>query len=138
MIDHDGIIERIEGGVAHVKINSVSACAACHAKGACSAAGQEEKFLDVRLDERAFHAGEAVKVLVTKRLGLKAVALGYFYPFLLLMSVLILLVVAGTGEMMAGLFALLSLIPYYLGLYLARKRIESSFTFSIQKILTVK
>jgi sigma-E factor negative regulatory protein RseC len=138
MIDHDGIIERIEGGVAHVKINSVSACSACHAKGACGAADQEEKFLDVRLDGQTYHDGEAVKVLVAKRLGLKAVALGYFYPFLLLMAVLILLILAGTGEMKAGLFALLSLIPYYLGLFLARKRIESSFTFSIQKILTVK
>ncbi|MFO7671211.1 MAG: SoxR reducing system RseC family protein [Bacteroidales bacterium] len=134
MIDHDGIIERIEGGVAHVRINSVSACAACHAKGACGAADQEEKFLDVRLNGQNYHAGEPVKVLVAKRLGMKAVALGYFYPFLLLMSVLILLILAGTGEMKAGLFALLSLIPYYLGLYLARKRIESSFTFSIQKI----
>ncbi len=138
MIDHDGIIERIEGGVAHVKINSVSACSACHAKGACGAADQEEKFLDVRLDGQTYHDGEAVKVLVAKRLGLKAVALGYFYPFLLLMAVLILLILAGTGEMKAGLIALLSLIPYYLGLYLARKRIESSFTFSIQKILAVK
>ena len=134
MIDHDGIIEHIEEGVAHVKINSQSACAACHAKGACSAADQEEKFLDVPLNGGSYAAGELVKVQVAKRMGFKAVALGYFYPFLLLMAVLILLLVAGIGEMKAGLFALLSLIPYYLGLYLARKRIESSFTFSIQKI----
>jgi len=134
MIDHDGIIEHIEKGVAHVKINSQSACAACHAKGACTAADQEEKFLDVPLNGGSYSAGEMVKVLVAKRMGFKAVALGYFYPFLLLMAVLILLNVSGIGELKAGLFALLSLIPYYLGLYLARKRIESSFTFSIQKI----
>ena len=134
MINHDGIIEHIDKGVAHVKISTESACAACHAKGVCSAADQEEKFLDIPLNERSYSAGEVVKVEVAKRLGFKAVALGYFYPFLLLMAVLIIATLAGVGELVAGLFALLSIIPYYLGLYLARKRIESSFTFSIRKI----
>lgn len=138
MIDHDGIIEHIREGVAHVKIDSQSACAACHAKGACSAADQEAKFLDVPLNGQSYSTGETVKVLVAQRMGFKAVALGYFYPFLLLMAVLIIMIVAGIGELKAGLIALLSLIPYYLVLYLARKRIETSFTFSIQKILTVK
>ena len=134
MIDHDGIISHIEGDVAHVKIDSQSACSACHAKGVCGAADQEEKILDVHLHGASYQAGETVRVMVARRMGFKAVALGYFYPFLLLMAVLILALVAGIGEMKAGLLALLSLIPYYLGLYLARKRIESSFTFSIQKI----
>ncbi len=134
MIDHDGIIDHIEGGVAHVKIDSQSACSACHAKGVCGAADQKEKFLDVTLQDESYKTGEVVRVMVAKRLGFKAVALGYFYPFLLLMAVLIILIMAGVGELTAGLFSLLSLIPYYLGLYLARKWIESSFTFSIQKI----
>jgi sigma-E factor negative regulatory protein RseC len=134
MIDHDGIIDHIEGGVAHVKIDSQSACSACHAKGVCGAADQEAKFLDVPLQGESYKTGEVVRVMVAKRLGFKAVALGYFYPFLLLMAVLIILIMAGVGELTAGLFSLLSLIPYYLGLYLARKWIESSFTFSIQKI----
>lgn len=138
MIDHDGIIEHIEGDVAHVKINSESACAACHAKGVCSAADQEEKFLDVAMNGEQYNSGEIVKVMVTRRLGFKAVALGYFYPFLVLMAVLISLTLVGVEELKAGLFALLALIPYYLVLYLTRKRIESSFTFSIQKIYTVK
>ena len=134
MIDHDGIIEQIEGDVAHIKINSESACAACHAKGVCGAADQEEKFLDIPLKGETYSSGEVVKVQVSRRLGFKAVALGYFYPFLLLMAVLITLILSGIGEMKAGLFALLSLVPYYLALSLARKRIESTFTFSIQKI----
>ncbi len=134
MIDHDGIIDHIDGGVAHVKIDSQSACSACHAKGVCGAADQKEKFLDVPLQGESYKTGEVVRVMVAKRLGFKAVALGYFYPFLVLMAVLIILIMAGVGELTAGLFSLLSLIPYYLGLYLARKWIESSFTFSIQKI----
>ncbi len=138
LIDHLGIVDRIEGDVAHVKINSESACSACHAKGVCGAADQEEKFLDVPLSGASYKSGEQVHVQVARRLGFKAVALGYFYPFLLLMGVLILLILIGMSELKAGSLALLSILPYYLLLYLFRKRIESTFTFSIKKTNTVQ
>jgi len=138
MIEHEGIIEQIDGDVAHVKIESVSACASCHAKGVCSAADQEEKYLDVPLQGASYSQGDPVNVQVAKRIGFKAVALGYFYPFLLVMLVLIATLAVGATELKAGSFALLSLIPYYLGLYLFRKRIESTFTFSIKKTFTVQ
>lgn len=138
MIDHDGIIEHIEGDVAHVKISSESACAACHAKGVCGAADQQDKYLDIEVSGTEYREGEAVKVLVARHLGFRAVALGYVYPFLILMAVLVALTVAGIGELRAGLFALLSLPPYYLILYLVRKRLGKSFTFSIQKTSLVQ
>jgi sigma-E factor negative regulatory protein RseC len=138
MIEHEGIIEQIDGNVAHVKIDSISACASCHAKGACSAADQEEKYLDVPIFGAVYRQGETVKVQVEKRMGFRAVALGYFYPFVLVMLVLIAMTVTGASELRAGSYALLSLIPYYLGLYLFRKRIESTFTFSIKKTFTAQ
>jgi len=133
MIEHEGIIDRIEGGVAHVKINSVSSCASCHAKGVCSAADQEEKFLNVPLQGAEYGQGEVVQVQVARHLGFRAVALGYVYPFFLLMAVLIAFTIAGTPELRAGTYALISVIPYYLILFLMRKRIGSAFTFSIKK-----
>ena len=138
MIEHEGIIAQIEGDMAHVKIDSVSACASCHAKGACSAADQEEKFLDVPLHGAQYQQGDPVYVQIAKRLGFRAVALGYVYPFLLLMAVLIGLLAGGVDELKAGSFALLSIIPYYLVLYLFRNRISSTFTFSIKKTFTVQ
>ncbi|MCK4880146.1 MAG: SoxR reducing system RseC family protein [Bacteroidales bacterium] len=138
MIEHEGIIDHIDGDVAHVRIESVSACASCHAKGVCSAADQEEKFLDVPLHGANYRQGDPVYVQVSKRLGFKAVALGYVYPFLLLMIVLVGLLAAGAGELQAGSFALLSIVPYYLMLYLFRNRISSTFTFSIKKTFTVQ
>lgn len=134
MIDHDGVIERIEGELAHIKIISESACAACHAKGVCGAADQEEKYLDVSVGNEEFQAGEKVSVQVARNLGFKAVALGYVYPLLILMAFLITLVTLGMNEMKAALLALLSLPPYYLAIYLSRKRINKTFTFSIKKI----
>ena len=133
MIDHDGIIDHIVNDVAHVKIDSQSACSACHAKGVCGAADQKEKYLDVHLHGASYQVGETVRVLVAKNLGFKAVLLGYFYPFLLVMAILISLTLIGLDESKAGLFSLLSVIPYYLGLYLLRDRIGTKFTFSIKK-----
>ena len=132
-IDHEGVVDHVEGEVAKVRIFSQSACASCHAKGACSAADQEEKFIDVPLRGMTLKNGEKVRVLVARRLGLRAVAMGYIYPFLLLMAVLVILTSAGVDELKSGLLALGSLVPYYLGLFLFRKRLESRFTFSIQK-----
>jgi sigma-E factor negative regulatory protein RseC len=137
MIEHEGIIDRIEGDLAHVRINSVSSCASCHAKGVCSAADQEEKYLDVPLKGVVYKTGEAVEVQVAKHLGFRAVALGYVYPFLLLMAVLIAFTAAGTPELRAGSYALFSIVPYYLVLFLLRKRIGSAFTFSIKKTYIV-
>ena len=138
MIEHEGIIDHIDGDVAHVKIDSVSACKSCHAKGVCSAADQEEKFLLVPLQGATHQQGEPVYVQIAQHLGFRAVALGYVYPFLVLMAVLIGLIAAGMEELKAGGFALLSIIPYYLVLYMFRDRLSKSFTFSIKKTFTVQ
>ena len=137
MIEHEGIIKRIEGDMAYIKIHSVSACATCHAKGVCSAADQEEKFLDVPLKGASYKQGDSVFVQVSNHLGFKAVLLGYVYPFLLLMAVLIGMLAAGAAELRSGAVALLSIIPYYLLLYLFRNRLSKSFTFSIKQTFTV-
>ena len=138
MIDHEGIVEHIEGNRAHVRIGSVSACAACHAKGVCGASDQEVKYIDVPTGGAAYHTGEIVRVQVSKNLGLKAVAMGYVYPMLLLLAVLVILISVGMGELKAAGIALASLMPYYLVIYLLRGRIEHTFTFSMQKINTVQ
>ena len=133
MIKHEGIIDHIEGDVAHVRIQSESACAACHAKGVCGAADQREKFLDIPVRGEEYRDGERVEVQVARNLGFKAVGFGYFYPFLLVMGVLIGLSTAGMNEMQAGCWALASVVPYYLLLYLFRQQIGAGFSFSIKK-----
>ena len=138
MIEHEGIIDHIDGDTAHVKIDSVSACSGCHAKGVCTAADQEEKYLDVPLHGAAYKQGDAVFVQVARHLGFRAVLLGYVYPFLLLMLVLIVMLSAGAPELRAGSIALLSIVPYYLLLFLFRNRISKSFTFSLKKTFTVQ
>ena len=133
VIDHEGIVEQVSNDTAIVVIDSQSACAACHAKGACSAADKEEKVLTVPMNGLEVHPGETVKVTISKSTGMKAVAYGYIYPFLMLLTVLIIFTSTGFPELQAGLFALASLLPYYLFIYLFRDRIGNTFTFKLEK-----
>ena len=54
------------------------------------------------------------------------------------MGVLMGMLAAGAQELRAGLVALLSIVPYYLLLYLFRNRLSKSFTFSIKKTVSVQ
>ncbi len=133
-INHTGFVDTVTDQIATIRINSQSACASCHAKGACSAADQSEKFLTVATEGEKVRPGEEVKVHIARRTGLRAVAFGYVYPFLVLMAVLIALTAAGVSELQAGLWSLASLVPYYLVVYLLKERISNSFTFKLEKL----
>jgi len=133
-IKHIGFVESVSGQSALVRINSQSACAACHAKGACSAADQENKIMTVPTGGAEYRAGEQVRVSIARRTGLRAVAFGYVYPFLVLMTILIILTAAGASELQAGTWSLASLAPYYLVIYLLRDRISNTFTFKLEKL----
>jgi sigma-E factor negative regulatory protein RseC len=132
-IDHIGFIAKVENEFATVKIITQSACAACHAKGACNSADQEEKVMTISTRGMQFNSGEKVKVIIARQTGLKAVAFGYVYPFLLIMTVLITLTAFGISELQAGLWALISILPYYFSVYLLRDRINNTFTFKLEK-----
>ncbi len=133
-LNHIGFVESVNGQSALVRINSQSACASCHAKGACSAADQEEKVMTVPTEGKSFRTGEQVKVSIARSTGLRAVAFGYVYPFLVLMFILIVLTAAGLSELQAGIWSLASLVPYYLVIYFLRDRINSAFTFKLEKL----
>jgi len=81
-----------------------------------------------------YRAGEQVRVSIARRTGLRAVAFGYVYPFLVLMTILIILTAAGASELQAGTWSLASLAPYYLVIYLLRDRISNTFTFKLEKL----
>jgi len=134
-IEHKGFIERITENSVIVKIISESACAACHAKGACTAADMQDKEIEVKGIHSGFAIGENVTLIMSQSMGFKALVLGYVYPFLILFFGLILASSTGISELYAGLIALSLLPPYYLVMYLLRNNIKKSFTFSIRKIV---
>ncbi len=132
-ITHPGIVEKVTKDNVFVKILAMSACSSCHAKGMCSVSEIEEKVVEVRKDPaRDFKEGQEVTVAMRKSQGGKAVFLGYIMPFLLMIGVLLMVLFLSGNEGIAGLSAILVLIPYYWLLYIYRNRLKSTFSFRIE------
>lgn len=115
-----------------VMILAQSACAACHAKGACTMADIKEKMVKAYPSKQThFVVGQHVMVSMRHELGSKAVIFGYILPFVVMVLTLIGFIYAGFSEGYAGLASLFVLIPYYFLLFLFRKYLERTFVFTI-------
>ncbi len=133
-IEHKGFIERIADNSVVVRIISESACAACHAKGACTAADMQDKEIVVGGSTGNFKTGEMVNLVMEQSQGYKALLIGYVYPFIILFTALLSANTAGLSELGSGLLALGLLPPYYFFVYLFKNKISKNFNFSIRKI----
>ncbi len=134
IIEHAGVVKKVDDDSIIVSIIKNSGCASCEAKGSCNVSEVEEKEIEIRKFSEKYSVGEHVAVFFSESLGYRALFLGYVLPFLIVLAILIALTVAGVDEGMAGLFALGSLIPYYLALFLTRNRQRNKFSFSIKKM----
>ena len=133
LIEHLGRIDAVTPNDIRVVIISQSASASCHAKGACSASDVSEKIVVVSKTNHNFLVGETVKVLLKQSLGFKALFLAYILPFIVVITALFSLS-SFVSEGIAGILALLSLIPYYAILYFFKNKISKQFNFDIEKI----
>lgn len=134
IIEHAGVVSKIEGHRITVSILAQSACAACGAKNLCHIAEQKEKEVEINDDSRTYYVGENVSVFMKQSSGLRAVWYGYFIPFLVMLAGLISGNYLFTREWQTGLFAIGIIILYYIFLYFLRKRIAEKFTFYIKKL----
>jgi sigma-E factor negative regulatory protein RseC len=132
-IEHLGRIHQVSGDTIKVNLINVAACSSCHVKGACSVSDVDNKVIEVANTGAAFKPGDSVKVAFNESQGVKALFLGYIIPFIVLMVVLIIAWYLTGNELATALLALGSLIPYYMGLTLFRKKLENTFTFKISR-----
>lgn len=134
IIIHPGIIESINEDKVSVRILAKSACSSCHAKGACTMADVEEKIVEIENDHSiSLSTGEQVMVTMEESLGRKAVLLGYVLPLIVLLVSIVVFLSLMKHEGLAALLSLMMLVPYYLALYLFRKKLRKEFRFRIQE-----
>lgn len=133
-VTHDGVVVEAKDRNVKVRIIAKSACADCHAKGVCTAADMDEKIIDAisPVDTR-LHKGDTVRLVMEERLGWLAIFYGFFLPFLLMVTVLIVVSALGGSEAESALMGLGSLAPYYLLLYVFRHKVEKDFIFKAEK-----
>ena len=131
---HKGTIIEITPANIKVEIINKSMCAACHAKGFCSAGDSKDKIIDVAyISNGEYSVGDKVEVIMKRSMGLKAVWISYVVPLFILLIFLLTLHSLGFGELVAGLAGLGALAVYYLVIYLIRDRISTDFVFTIAK-----
>ena len=132
-VSHEGIITKITDEELEIKIMAQSACAACHAKSACSMSDMQEKRLTVpRPEGREFQLLQKVTVTMTLGQGNKAAVLAYLIPIVILLAVLFVCLWLGLSEGLSALLSIVALIPYYLVLYSQRNKMKKRFEYKIR------
>ncbi len=84
IIEHLGRVDAVTPNDIRVVIVSQSACASCHANGACTASDSAEKVVVITKSNHNYLVGETVKVLLKQSLGFKALFLGYILPLIVI------------------------------------------------------
>ncbi|MBP5569805.1 MAG: SoxR reducing system RseC family protein [Prevotella sp.] len=133
-ISHSGIVESVEPDCLRVRILQTSACGSCKAASHCNAAENKEKKVDVYGvgDTSLYRIGQEVNVTASIKVGMNAVLLAFAIPFIILLAVLFIGSQFIADEAVVALLSIACLIPYYIGLYLMRSKLQERFTFRIE------
>ncbi len=123
-----------ERGYIEVEMEVQEACSGCQAKAYCGTVnGGERRVLRIEATDRSFEVGEKVEVEISYGMGFLAVMMAYILPLVLFVAVLSVCVAAGLDELFAVGLTLLAMVIYYTLLYIYRRRLERSITFSVRK-----
>ncbi|MCM1502317.1 MAG: SoxR reducing system RseC family protein [Bacteroidales bacterium] len=133
-ISHIGKILEITPEFTSVEIMASSACSSCHAKGLCGMAEEKSKVIMVPTDPYIeYRAGDEVRVMLRRSMGLKAVWISYVIPLAILMILILSLSAVIGNEVYVGLAAIAGVLVYYVLIYLFRDRLAKDFVFYIKE-----
>ena len=134
IIKHRGIVEKVDGSHIVVRIVQTSACSSCSAKGLCNASESKEKQIDVYEANPSYQIGEEVMVCGTTLMGMRAVLLAFGVPLLILVLALgVSMKLTGEDALLSSGIALVSVVPYYIGIYFCKDKLNRTFSFTIEK-----
>lgn len=134
MIEHDGVVQRVDRNWVRVAITSRSACGSCSARQACGLAEAQEKVVDVATERAAaFAPGDRVVVGVRSDAGARAVMVAYVGALAVLLVSLGLARIAGASEGWSIVVSLGAVALYYGAVWLLRRKIEHTIHFTITK-----
>lgn len=123
----------VEDGHVQVRVVQMAACAACKVASACHASEMKEKLIDVYHCGHRLNVGDEVTVVASTATAGRALMLGFGYPLILMLVVLIAMQFIGATEGATALAMLGSLIPYYLLIWTMRRRLARQLTFWIEE-----
>lgn len=129
------VVKEVQDTYIIAEIVVQSACAACHAKGACGVSERKQEKLKIDLpNPEIFTVGEVVSVEMKQNLGMKAVVIAYLFPFIVLALGLFVTYALTKQELISvgvsfGLTAI-----YYFIISKLKDKFEKEFVFTVKKI----
>ena len=131
-IEHDGIVTQVAETFIIVTIQSQTACAGCHAKGACDMSEMALKSITAEKPNEDVKIGDKVIVSASTQNAMLSVLLAYIVPSILIIAVLALLILAGTSEVLAATLSLTTTTVYFIVLYLLRNKFAKKIKFKVK------
>ena len=133
IIEHRGIINKIDNNRIQVLIVQQTACNECQANGVCFTAENGTKIIEVENSDSVFNEGDKVILFGKKSNGLLAVLFAFVLPFITILISLFILNYFIANEVISGAISVGMLIPYYVILSFFNKKLKSKFKFEIRK-----
>ena len=131
-IEHDGIVTQVAETFIIVTIQNQTACAGCHAKGACGMSEMALKSITAEKPNEDVKIGDKVIVSASTQNAMLSVLLAYIVPSILIIAVLALLILAGTSEVLAATLSLTTTTVYFIVLYLLRNKFAKKIKFKVK------
>ena len=131
-IEHDGIVVQVTEKHITVTIQNQSACAACHAKGACGMSEMTQKNIIAEKPTEPIKIGDRVIVYASNQNAMLSVLLAYVVPSLLIVISLTLFLVWGAGELLAAVLSLAITATYFIVLYLLKNKFAQKIKFKVK------
>lgn len=129
---HEGIIMSKNNGVAHIRLAEATTCEDCKAASLCHSAEKTEKFVDALLPAQSvYQVGDRVTVVGSLAMGMRATWLGFGIPLALMVVGIIVGAQVLENETIGALAGIALLVPYYLGLWVFRDRLNREFVFRV-------
>lgn len=130
-IEHKGVIVRLDGSVASVRIEQLSACAGCHVKSVCTVSDKADKIVEATVHSGSYRVGDSVTIVGQKSIGIQAVLLAYVLPFVLIIVTMLIMSCFIDNELIVGSCGLAVLIPYFVVLKMMDGKLQSRFRFYV-------
>jgi positive regulator of sigma E activity len=128
------IVREIKENYMFVEMTVSSACAACHAKGACGASEQKKEKLKVFCsDPSQYRVGEIVDVELKQTLARKAVLIAYFFPFLVMILGLFGIYAITKNELLSIGVSFGATALYYFIISKLKDKLEKEFVLTVKK-----
>ena len=133
VIEHIGIVEKVEDNRVVVRILQASACSGCKARSFCASSENKEKMIEVNTSAAGCRIGDEVTVCAQASVGRDAVILAFVLPLILMLTALIVCMKVTGSEPISALAAIAVLVPYYALIYTQKHRLQKKMNFWIRE-----